>query len=131
MTCRAKRAILCSIKSVKVQEHIIDKSDIYDDIEKRLRGINDITATGEGNLIVGIICQRIKDAMGMLRADKVRVYIPVSDVSSRYIKAKQMTHQQIAIEWFRNKEHWPWADLVDIEPTHIDWLLKTKAGVKL
>ena len=91
--------------------------------------------------------------MGILRADKVRVYIPVEQESiklsekdaaffveailgdvaknSKYIKARRMTHQQIAIEWFRNKEHFPWADLVDVEPTWINWLLKNKAGVEL
>ena len=83
---------------------------------------------------MGIICQRIKDAMGILEADKERVYLPRDSkawVNQRYVKRNTATHQQIAVQWFRNKEHFPWADLVDIEPTHIDWLLKTKAGVEL
>lgn len=108
----------------------MDKYGIYNDIESRIRNCNTWTKTREGGLIVGIICQRIKDAMGILRADKVRVYTQVS-VSSKYSRAKQMTHQEVAIEWFRNKEHFPWADLVDVEPTWINWLLKNKAGVEL
>ena len=109
----------------------MDKYSIYNDIEQRIRNCNTWTKTREGGLIVGIICQRIKDAMGILRADKVRVYIQVSDVSSKYVKRRAATHQQIAIEWFRNKEHFPWCDLVDITPTWINHLLKTKAGVQL
>lgn len=112
----------------------MDNYSIYSDIEDRLKYLNEFTQTPEGNLIVGIICQRIKDAMGILDADRERVYLPREGkawVNQRYVKQRSATHQEIAIKWFRDKEHFPLADLVDIEPTHINWLLKTKAGVKL
>ena len=69
--------------------------------------------------------------MGLLRADKTLVYLPSESKNSRHVKQKALTHQQIAIEWFRNKEHFPWAEMLELEPTWINWLIKTKGGVEL
>ena len=107
--------------------------EVFADIHKRLIESVVMGSTPEGRLCIGVVAQRIADAMG-LDGSQERVLLP-ADGSQRngrkYTKRKLVTQQQIAINWFRDKEHYPWLDSVDIEPTWIDWLLKTKGGVKL
>lgn len=102
----------------------MDKFSIYNDIEKRIQNCNEITKTAEGKLIVWLVCERIKDAMGMGKA--ARQGPRVSQIWN-----ERKTHQQIAIEWFRDEEHFPLCDAIDVNPSWINSLLKTKAGVEL
>lgn len=97
----------------------MNKYDVYLDIEKRLKDCSYWTKTREGSLILGIVMQRVADALGMHKANRAKP------------RNSQETHQQIAIQWFRAKEHWGFADMLEIEPTWINWLLRTKGGVEL
>ena len=79
--------------------------------------------------MVAVVGQAIQDAMGLYGSDKERVYIP----NERGVRGKRnyTTEQQIAIDWFIAGEHSKYCEVVEIEPSWINHLLKTKAGVKL
>ena len=83
----------------------------------------------EGRLIVAVICQAIKDAMGLYDSDKERVYVS-NDGMSRG-KRKFITRQDEALGWLRSKEHYPFCKLVRMRGAWVDHLLTTKCGVEL
>ena len=49
----------------------MDKFSIYNDIEERIHQCNELTKTPEGKFLAGIVLQRVKDAMGMYRAEQI------------------------------------------------------------
>lgn len=107
--------------------------EVFADIHKRLIESVVMGSTAEGRLVIGIVAQRISDAMG-LDGSQERVLLPAAEVQRngrKYTKRKSVTQQEIAVQWFKEKQHYPWCDAVDLEPTWINWLLKTKCGVNL
>lgn len=109
----------------------MDKFAVYEDIHSRLINATKWGGTQEGALIIGVIGQACQDAMGMDGSQEL-VYIENNERGRKgRAKRQEITRQQEAIEWFRGKGHFPFADIVEIEPTWITWLLKTKAGVEI
>ena len=107
--------------------------ETFADIHKRLIESVVMGSTPEGRLCIGVVAQRISDAMGLDGSDE-KVLLPADGpqgVARYYKRRKLVTQQEIAKQWFRDKEHYPWCDDVDLEPTWINWILKNKCGVTL
>ncbi len=102
-----------------------DSSEDYFKLLYKLQHGGPLLLIPEVNLVVNIIGQAVKDAMGLYGADAE--IVPEVRVD-RWWQGR--TQQDVAKEWFRTKKHWPYCDLIEIEPTWINALLK-KAGVEL
>lgn len=107
----------------------MDKYEVYEDIHRRMITAVKMGGTPEGALIIGVIGQACQDAIGLYNSAAERVYsdTEVDEMGRR----KWVTVQQDAINWFRAKGHYPFADMVGLQPTWVNHLLKTKAGVEI
>lgn len=113
----------------------MDKYRIYSDIHDQIVSATFLAEkTDEGRLMVAVVGQAIQDAMGLWGADKDEVLSQFdggTGAGRKYVKKQRVTRQAEAIEWLKAKGHYPWMDMLEIEPSWIDWLIKNKAGVSL
>ena len=107
----------------------MDKYSVYNDIHERLINSTLLAGSEEGALIVGVIGQAIQDAMGLYNSECEKVYVEGA-VDSK-LRRKWITRQQDAINWFKDKGHYSFADMVEIDPTWITHLLRTKGAVAI
>jgi hypothetical protein len=83
--------------------------------------------TGEGALLLGVVCQGIMDAMGLHNSANEKVYIENGSRKKREFISKQ----EDAIRWFRSKGHYPFCARIQLRCGLVDYLLTEQCGVKL
>jgi hypothetical protein len=83
--------------------------------------------TEEGALILAVVCQGVKDAMGLYGSADEKVYLEGVNRQKREFISKQ----EDAIRWFRSKGHYPFCARIQLRCGLVDHLLTEQCGVKL
>ena len=108
----------------------MDKHRILDEIHAQLIRATFLGCkTDEGRLMLATVVQGISDAMGLYNSAFEKVYI--EHEGNARGKRKFITRQEEANQWFKEKGHYPFCDLINLEASWVTHLLRTKAGVEI